>query len=102
MAAATASVRNRSVTAGTFAADLAGKRLELLKEVVPRLAGVAVLWDAGGPSKLIEFRGTSTAASALGVELQSLEGKRRIPIWMGHSKRPAEDALRVWSCYITR
>ena len=62
-----------NVTGLTTFADLAGKRLELLKEVVPRLARVAVLWDAGGPSKVIEFRGASTAATVLGVELQSLE-----------------------------
>ena len=56
-----------------FSPDLAGKRLELLKEVVPQLARAAVLWDSDGPSKVIEFREANATAPALGVELQSLE-----------------------------
>ncbi len=31
-------------------ADLAGKRLELLKELVPTLRRIAVLWDQGNPT----------------------------------------------------
>jgi ABC-type uncharacterized transport system substrate-binding protein len=33
-----------------LASDMAGKRLELLKEVVPRARRVAVLWNSDNPS----------------------------------------------------
>src|SRR5215510_14122071 len=50
--------------------DLAGKRLELLKEMVPAVSQVAVLWDAdsGDP----QFRAAAVAAPTLGVRLESL------------------------------
>jgi putative ABC transport system substrate-binding protein len=53
--------------------DIAGKRLELLKEVLPRLAHVAVLWNAANPYPAIVFKETETAARSLGIEVQSLE-----------------------------
>jgi len=50
--------------------DLAGKRLQLLKEMVPAVSRVAVLWDAdsGDP----QFRAAAVAAPTLGVRLESL------------------------------
>jgi putative tryptophan/tyrosine transport system substrate-binding protein len=56
--------------------DLMGKRLQLLKEVVPRIASVAVLWDAANPYPLRAFKETQQAAQALGIEVQSLEVRR--------------------------
>jgi len=56
-----------------ISADLSGKRLELLKEAVPTLSRVAVLWNATNPDKARELRETQSAALALGVSLQSLE-----------------------------
>ena len=53
--------------------DLGGKRLELLKELLPRLARVAVLWNAANPYSAIVFKETQAAARALGIEVQSLE-----------------------------
>jgi putative ABC transport system substrate-binding protein len=53
--------------------DLAPKRLELLKEVIPKLARVAVLWNAGNPAKVLDWKETQVAAGALGLKLQSLE-----------------------------
>jgi putative ABC transport system substrate-binding protein len=51
--------------------ELGGKRLELLKEVVPRISRVGVVWDAAGiVSGLKEYE---TAARALKIQLQSLE-----------------------------
>jgi putative tryptophan/tyrosine transport system substrate-binding protein len=55
------------------AADLSGKRLELLKETVPRLARVGVLWDPGSKGIATLFNETETAALAMKVHLQSLE-----------------------------
>lgn len=51
-----------------------GKRLELLKEVAPAIAGVAVFWNPG--NALIEpigFRETVAAAAAIGLEIHSVE-----------------------------
>jgi putative tryptophan/tyrosine transport system substrate-binding protein len=60
-----------NVTGSTnISPDVSGKRLELLKEVLPRASRVAVLWEHS-PGSLNELRETETAARALGVKLQS-------------------------------
>ena len=56
-----------------MAPDLAGKRLELLKEVLPRLARVAVLWNAANPYSALVFKGVRDAGLTLGIEVQSVE-----------------------------
>jgi putative ABC transport system substrate-binding protein len=53
--------------------EVAGKRLQLLKEVVPHAARVAVLWNATHSGKVLEWQETQVAAQALGVTLQSIE-----------------------------
>jgi putative tryptophan/tyrosine transport system substrate-binding protein len=53
--------------------DLGGKRLELLKEFLPRLARVAVLWNAANPYSALVFKETQAAGSILGIEVRSLE-----------------------------
>jgi putative tryptophan/tyrosine transport system substrate-binding protein len=53
--------------------DIAGKRLELLKELLPRLGRVAVLWNAANPYPAIVFKETQAAGQRLGIEVQSLE-----------------------------
>jgi ABC-type uncharacterized transport system substrate-binding protein len=53
--------------------ELAGKRLELLREVVPGLPHVAVLWEPAVPAKAIEFSKTQVAAQALGIQVLSLK-----------------------------
>jgi putative ABC transport system substrate-binding protein len=53
-------------------ADLAGKRLELLKELVPGLGRVAVLWRPENPSNPIQLRGVEDAARTLHVRIQAL------------------------------
>jgi putative ABC transport system substrate-binding protein len=56
-----------------FASDLSGKRLELLKEVVPGLTQVAVLWNPANPSSASAWHETQEAARALGLRLHSQE-----------------------------
>jgi putative tryptophan/tyrosine transport system substrate-binding protein len=56
-----------------MAPDLGGKRLELLKELLPRLARVAVLWNAANPYTANLFKETQTAGRTLAIEVQSLE-----------------------------
>ena len=53
--------------------ELSGKRLELLKEVVPRISRVGVLWDADVTAPGIAFKEYEAAARALKIQLQSLE-----------------------------
>jgi putative tryptophan/tyrosine transport system substrate-binding protein len=55
--------------------EVSGKRLELLKELVPRLSRVAVLWNSTNPYPTIVFKETQDAARTLGIEVQSLEVK---------------------------
>jgi len=56
-----------------MATDLSAKRLELLKEAVPTLSRMAVLWNAADPGMVLRFREIEAAARVLGVTLQSLE-----------------------------
>jgi putative ABC transport system substrate-binding protein len=56
-----------------MATDLSGKRLELLKEAVPTLNRVAVLWNAADPGMVLRFREIEAAARTLGVLLESVE-----------------------------
>jgi putative ABC transport system substrate-binding protein len=46
--------------------ELAGKRLELLKEAVPKLARIAVLYDPASPNNVLELKEVQTAARPLG------------------------------------
>lgn len=55
-----------------MAPELAGKRLELLKEIIPGLTRVAVLWNAANPYSANVFDQTKLAAERLGIEIQSL------------------------------
>ena len=57
----------------TLQRDLSGKRLELLKEVVPRLSRVGVLRNPDEESAVIGFKDYEAAARALKIQLQSLE-----------------------------
>jgi len=49
------------------APDLAGKRLQLLREVVPDLRRVAVIANVGNPQVLLEVREVQAAAGMLGL-----------------------------------
>jgi putative ABC transport system substrate-binding protein len=54
-------------------AALSIKRLQILKEVVPGLSRVAVLWNAANPALAYPWKQTQAAAGDLAVALQSLE-----------------------------
>jgi putative ABC transport system substrate-binding protein len=57
-----------------FARELAGKRLELLKETAPKVSRVALLsWKAAGPEHTAEKNEIETAARALRVDIQPVE-----------------------------
>ena len=54
----------------TTSGDFAGKRLELLRAIVPRLRRVAVLWHPANPTNPIQLKGAQVAARTLGVQLE--------------------------------
>ena len=57
----------------TLRPEISGKRLELLKEVVPGLARVAVLGTSGNPGNAEGLKETELAAAALKVQIQYLD-----------------------------
>jgi putative ABC transport system substrate-binding protein len=52
---------------------LAGKRLELLKETVPKLSRVAVLWNPQNPGNAQQWKESQLPARELGLQLHSME-----------------------------
>ena len=53
--------------------DLSAKRVQLLKELLPKMSRVGILWDADGPGPAIAFKEYEAAAHAFKLELRSLE-----------------------------
>jgi putative ABC transport system substrate-binding protein len=51
---------------------LSGKRLELLKETVPKLSRVAVLWDPKNPGSTPQWNESQLAARELGLQVYSM------------------------------
>jgi len=56
--------------------ELAGKRLELLREVIPSLRRVAILANVGNPFSVMELGEAQAAARTLGLEFDALEIRR--------------------------
>jgi putative ABC transport system substrate-binding protein len=57
----------------SIAPDLAAKRLELLKEIVPTISRVAVLWNSAIPPAEVALKELRAAAAILKVEIRSVE-----------------------------
>ena len=63
-----------NITGFTFISPvLAGKRLELLKETIPKLTRVAVLWEPQDPGSAQEWKESQLPARELGLQLHSME-----------------------------
>jgi putative ABC transport system substrate-binding protein len=76
--------------------EISGKRLELLKEMIPALSRVAVMGTSFEPGNAQTLRDTELAADALGVKLQYLEVEKPKDIesaFRAASKGRAEAAL---------
>ena len=78
-------------------ADLAGKRLELLREVVPGFRRLAILLNVGNASSVSEMGEVVAAARSLGIEVATLDIRRAEDI------APAIQALngRADALYVT-
>jgi ABC-type uncharacterized transport system substrate-binding protein len=84
----------------TLSPELSGKRLELLKETVPRLSRVAVFGSSTTPGNAQVLKETELAAGALGVKLQYLDvlGPKDIETaFRAASKKRAEAVLLLGS-----
>jgi putative tryptophan/tyrosine transport system substrate-binding protein len=68
--------------------DTAGKRLELLREVVPTLRRLAILANVGNPFSVLELSEAHAAADVVGLEVDTLEIRRPEDI------APAFEALK--------
>ena len=56
----------------TNIAELGGKQLQLLKELLPKVSRIGILWNSQNPSNVGVVKLVETAAPSLGVQLQSL------------------------------
>jgi putative ABC transport system substrate-binding protein len=78
-------------------AELSTKRLELLKDVVPNLTRVVVLWNGGNPANASVWRETQAAARALGLVLhsQDVRGAHDFAGAFARTAQAHQDALLV-------
>ena len=56
-----------------LATEISGKRLGLLRETVPRLEKIAILWNPGNASVVLKFKAAEAAARALGIQAVDLQ-----------------------------
>jgi putative ABC transport system substrate-binding protein len=77
--------------------ELSGKRIELLKELLPRLSRIAVLWNGANPGAVHTWQETQAAAQKLAVKLRPLEIRKADDLGPSFevAKRGNEKALVV-------
>src|SRR5262249_27235006 len=57
----------------TISPVLSGKRLELLKEAIPKVSRVALLWEPQNPSSIQQWKESQLAGRELGLQLHSMD-----------------------------
>ena len=78
--------------------DTAGKRIELLREVVPNLARLAVMANSGAPGAVLEMREVLATAKSLGLEVTPIEVRQADEVFRAiESVKDRVDALYVAS-----
>jgi len=88
----------RNITGlSTLSPELSGKRLDLLKEIIPKLSRVAVLGTSTNASTAQSLRETELAAGALAVKLQYLDvrGPKDIEAAFRAASKERADAVLV-------
>jgi len=75
--------------------ELSGKRLELLKEAVPRMSRVAVLWSPDDSGASIAFKEYQAVAPSLKIQLQSLEVRDPNPDFEGAFRAAAKKSANA-------
>jgi ABC-type uncharacterized transport system substrate-binding protein len=79
--------------------ELGGKRLELLREVVPRLSRVAFIWNPDIPGATLEYKEVEGASHSLRLQLQFVEVRRSDDLQDAFSaltKGRAEALILAW------
>jgi putative tryptophan/tyrosine transport system substrate-binding protein len=81
----------------TLQVDVAGKRLELLKEVVPKLSRVAVIGSSTSADNARELKETEAAAAALGLKIRFFDMRtpKEIASTFQAAVEPRPDGLSV-------
>jgi putative ABC transport system substrate-binding protein len=80
-----------------LSSDLAGKRVELIRELVPRAKRVAVLWDTNNPNARAESAATIQAVNRFGMKAEpfALNSDKELPRFFEQLKASRPDALYV-------
>jgi len=67
-----------NITGSTsISTEMDGKRLELLKDVIPTLSRVAVLWNTDSPLQVLAEKAVKAAAKVMGMRVMSLGARTR-------------------------
>jgi putative tryptophan/tyrosine transport system substrate-binding protein len=87
----------------TVQPELAGKKLQLLKDTLPKLSRVAVLWTSAHPAHALELKEAERAAPVLGIKLQLLDVTRYSDLERAFSmmSRDPPDAVLTFFDYRT-
>jgi putative ABC transport system substrate-binding protein len=87
----------------SLTANLSGKRLELLKEILPKLSRVAVLGTSTNTGNTQQLRETEVAAGAFGVKLQYLDilGPKDIESVLQAASKGLAEAVLVLTSSVT-
>jgi putative tryptophan/tyrosine transport system substrate-binding protein len=86
-----------------LAVDLAGKRLDLLREAVSKLRRLAIMGNVGNPLTVLELGELQAAARLLGLQLDTLEIRRSQDIaYALDAVKGHADALYVCQDLLTR
>jgi putative tryptophan/tyrosine transport system substrate-binding protein len=84
-------------------AELAAKRLELLKQAIPKISRIAVLWNPANGSEPLQWEATQEAARTISVTVQSLEARDPKDITSAFTVigRMRPDALIIFTSQLT-
>ena len=87
-----------------MAIELAPKRLEVLKEMVPTLRSVAMLWDVNDLGMTLRYQGAADAARTIGARVQplALRGAEDFDEAFANMVRDPPDAILMVSDALTR
>jgi len=83
----------KATAVSCMSTDLAGKRVQLLKELVPALVNIAALYNPGDRTRESEYKQVQEAANSLDVQLRAYEARstteieKAFPSWPGTIRR---------------
>ena len=80
----------------SIGSEIFGKRLELLKEMIPKLSRVGFLWSPTSPVAAANLKETETVARSLRVEILSLEVKGQTTTKEHFKPQPTSVPRRFW------